>query len=100
MGGSLVREAPTPAPGPSCAGSGFCEFVYHQTGLTWLAESSYWVLVKPLTILLILVLALVVRFLLHRTIDKLIKHTLADDDEPEATPETTNGFSLLRPLRN
>src|SRR5689334_10524264 len=99
----LAREGtPAPSPGPSCADtSGFCEFVYHQTGLTWLAESSYWVLVKPLTILLILVLALVVRFLIHRTIDKLIKHTLADDDEPDVTaPETTNGFSLLRPLRN
>jgi moderate conductance mechanosensitive channel len=99
----LAREGtPAPSPGPSCADtSGFCEFVYHQTGLTWLAESSYWVLVKPLTILLIVVLALVVRFLIHRTIEKLIKHTLADDDEPDVTaPETTNGFSLLRPLRN
>jgi small conductance mechanosensitive channel len=97
----LAREGtPAPSPGPSCAdSSGFCEFVYHQTGLTWLAESSYWVLVKPLTILLIVVLALVMRFLINRTIDKLVKHTLADD-EPDATPETTNGFSLLRPLRN
>ena len=72
----LAREGtPAPSPGPSCADtSGFCEFVYHRTGLTWLAESSYWVLVKPLTILLIVILALVVRFLIHRTIEKLIKH--------------------------
>jgi small conductance mechanosensitive channel len=100
MGGALVLEAPTPSPGPSCAGSGFCEFVYHQTGLTWLAESSYWVLVKPLTILLIIILALVARWLIHRTIDKLIRHTLTDDDDAEATAEASNGFSLLRPLRN
>jgi moderate conductance mechanosensitive channel len=99
----LAREGtPAPSPGPSCADSGFCEFVYHQTGLTWLAESSYWVLVKPLTILLIIILALIARFLIHRTIDKLIRHTLADaeDDHEAPTTEPSNGFSLLRPLRN
>jgi small conductance mechanosensitive channel len=97
----LAQEGtPAPSPGPSCADSGFCQFVYHQTGLTWLAESSYWVLVKPLTILLIVILALVARWLIQRTIDKLIRHTLSDGDEPDATVEASNGFSLLRPLRN
>jgi moderate conductance mechanosensitive channel len=98
----LAQEGtPAPSPGPSCADSGFCQFVYHQTGLTWLAESSYWVLVKPLTILLIVILALVARWLIHRTIDKLIRHTLSDGDvDAVATAETSNGFSLLRPLRN
>jgi small-conductance mechanosensitive channel len=87
--GRLTKEFPhvapipsvPPAPSPSCDGSGFCEFVFHQTGSTWLAESSYWVLVKPLTILLILILALVVRFAIHRAIDRLIRHSITESEE-------------------
>ncbi len=106
----LAQEGtPTPAPGPSCSGSGFCEFVYDQTKSTWLAESSYWVLVKPLTILLIVLVALIVRFLVHRTIDRLIRHTVADHEaagteatgtEATGTEAGGTGFSLFRPLRN
>jgi moderate conductance mechanosensitive channel len=82
-----------PSSAPSCAdSSGFCEFVYHQTNSRWLAESSYWVLVKPLLILLVLVLAFVIRWMIHRTIDRLIRHTIGESSD--------SGFSLLRPLRN
>jgi small-conductance mechanosensitive channel len=81
----------TPVPGPSCEQNEFCQFIYDRTGVGWLAESSYWALVKPLVIMLLVVLALVVRFVVHRAIDRLIRHTIADDEE---------GFSLLRPLRD
>jgi small-conductance mechanosensitive channel len=79
-----------PEPTPSCSNNGFCEFVYEQTKITWLAESSYWVLVKPLTIVMIIVLAFLVRLIVHRAIDRLIKHTVS---------ESETGGSLLRPLR-
>jgi small conductance mechanosensitive channel len=81
----LLLEGPTPsptvapAPGASCANE-FCQFVYHLTGNRWFAESSYWALVKPLAIVLILVLALVARFLLHRAIDRLVGHASVDGD--------------------
>ena len=81
----------TPKPSPSCNDNGFCEFVWQQTDIKWLAESSYWVLVKPLTILLVIVIAFLVRALIHRAIDRLVKHTVAENE---------GGGSLLRPLRN
>ncbi|GAA2620608.1 mechanosensitive ion channel [Dactylosporangium fulvum] len=88
-----LEESPaTPNPGPSCVKvSDVCEIVYEQTKVKWLAESSYWMLVKPLTILLIVIVALLIRTLIHRAIDRLIKHTVADNE---------SGGSLLRPFRN
>ncbi|WP_432831209.1 mechanosensitive ion channel family protein [Dactylosporangium sp. CA-092794] len=89
----LALPLETPAPiKPSCADkNGLCELIFNQTNNRWLAESSYWVLVKPLTILLIIIVAFVVRALIHRAIDRLIKHTVTDNER---------GGSLLRPLRN
>ncbi|MET7399991.1 mechanosensitive ion channel family protein [Dactylosporangium sp. NPDC005572] len=84
--------SPSPKPGPSCVKvSDVCQIVYEQTNVKWLAESSYWVLVKPLSILLILVVAFLARAIIHRAIDRLIKHTVSENEQ---------GGSLLRPLRN
>ncbi|MGI5245187.1 mechanosensitive ion channel family protein [Dactylosporangium sp. CA-139066] len=83
--------APSPAR-PSCAATnGLCDFVFDKTNSRWLAESSYWVLVKPVTIALIILIAFVIRAIIHRSIDRLIKHTVA---------EREGGGTLLRPLRN
>jgi small-conductance mechanosensitive channel len=62
----------------------WCGQVYKITGNEWLAGSADWLVAKPLKIILILVLALVLRALGKRVIDKL-----------------TNGRTprLLRPLR-
>ncbi|MFD0584457.1 hypothetical protein [Dactylosporangium darangshiense] len=90
----MPLETPTPSvvPKPSCAGkSGLCDYVFDLTHNGWLAESSYWVLVKPLTILVIILIAFVVRALIHRAVDRLIKHTVSENE---------TGGSLLRPLRN
>ncbi|MFF5234002.1 mechanosensitive ion channel family protein [Dactylosporangium sp. NPDC000521] len=89
---SLLAFAPleAPEPTPSCSDNGFCEFVYEQTKITWLAESSYWILVKPLTIALIIFLAFLIRWIIHRAVDRLIRHTVSDNE---------TGGSLLRPLR-
>src|SRR5262249_42266659 len=87
----LLDPTPSPAPAatPSCAtNSDICHFIYEQTRISWLAESGYWLLVKPLRIALIILLALVVRYVVHRTIDRLIRTTVDG-----------TGPSLLRPLR-
>ncbi|WP_432979269.1 mechanosensitive ion channel family protein [Dactylosporangium sp. CA-233914] len=81
----------TPGAEPSCADkSGLCELIFDQTKNKWLAESSYWVLVKPLTILVIIIVALIIRAIIHRAVDRLIKHTVTDNEA---------GGSILRPLR-
>ncbi len=90
---ALPAEVPTPSPSvsatPDCTHtSELCRWIYQQTGQTWLASGSYYFLVKPLQILLIVVLAVIARFLLHRVIRKLVR--------------TTSGGSvptILRPLK-
>ena len=52
-------ETPTPSPSvsptPDCAHtSELCRWIYQQTGQDWLASGSYYFLVKPLQIVLIL----------------------------------------------
>jgi moderate conductance mechanosensitive channel len=74
---------------PSCEDAdGWCETVLRLTGNEWLASSADWLVAKPLTILLILVVAIIIRALARRLIDRLTR---------------ANGGSkipaLLRPLR-
>jgi len=49
----------------------FCDWVYDRTSNKWLAESSDWLLAKPVQILVILLLASLVRFLVHRVIRRI-----------------------------
>ena len=49
----------------------FCDWVYDRTGNRTLAESSDWLLAKPLAILVILLLAGAIRFVLHRIIKRI-----------------------------
>jgi small-conductance mechanosensitive channel len=67
---------------------GWCEAVLKLTGKEWLAASANWLVAKPLTILLILLVAMIVRLIARRLIDRLAR---------------VNGGSklpaLLRPLR-
>ena len=90
---SLPAEVPGPAPSPSSTpncdnASNVCHWVFDVTHNTWLAAGSYWFLVKPVSIVLILVIALIARFLLHRTIDRLVR-TTSDGAVP----------TILRPLK-
>jgi moderate conductance mechanosensitive channel len=92
--GHAVAADPSPAPSPvvsppSCRqASEICQFVWDQTGQRWLAESSYYLLIKPLTIVIVVIGALIIRFLVHRMINRLARG--AGDSA---------GPSLLRPLR-
>jgi len=80
---------PTPRPTPSCADAHeLCQYIFQRTDQVWLAEGSYLFLLKPLRILLIVLLAILARFLFHRFISKLVSST-TNDSSPV----------LLRPLR-
>ncbi|WP_245601890.1 mechanosensitive ion channel family protein [Hamadaea tsunoensis] len=81
----------TPAPAPSrtnvCDNDAVCEWLQKTTGSAGVAQSSLWV-IKPARILLIIVLALIARALINRTITRLT------DRAGEGKVPT-----LLRPLR-
>jgi len=79
----------TGADGPTCpGGSELCGLVYDWTNVAWIAESSYWLVVKPLRIVLIVVLAVIARWAISRAINRLIRHTTEGA-----------GPGLMRPLR-
>jgi small conductance mechanosensitive channel len=80
--------ADQPSPSQSCLADPLCRGVYDVTNSTWFADSSYYILVKPLRILLILLVALVVRYLLLKTINRLVR-----------TTSKAQVPTILRPLR-
>ncbi|WP_374628091.1 mechanosensitive ion channel family protein [Micromonospora sp. A3M-1-15] len=71
-----------------CRTDTWCKNVYDITGSAWFAEGSYWIVLKPLRIALILLLAVAARWALHRTINRLVRTTTES-----AVP------TMLRPLR-
>lgn len=79
---------PTETPSPECLDEALCKIVWNWTDSVWFAEGSFWILVKPLRIILILLLALAARWLVHRTIRRLVRST-SDAGVP----------TMLRPLR-
>ncbi|HEX4976676.1 MAG TPA: mechanosensitive ion channel domain-containing protein, partial [Nocardioides sp.] len=57
-----------------CAeGDTLCQWMLDQTGNEWLAAASNWLIAKPLQILLLLLVALIARWLVHRLIDRVTK---------------------------
>jgi moderate conductance mechanosensitive channel len=61
---------------PSCEeGDAWCTTVYELTGKEWLAQSANWLIAKPLTIILILAVAMIIRSLARRLIDRLTRAT-------------------------
>jgi moderate conductance mechanosensitive channel len=65
----------------------WCHQVFEVTHNEWLAASAHWLIAKPLTILLILLVAFVVRYLARRVIDRATRVT------GQKTP------TLLKPLK-
>jgi small-conductance mechanosensitive channel len=51
----------------------FCRLVEDTTHNEWLARASNWLFARPLSFLTLLVIGLLVRWLVHRTIDKLVR---------------------------
>ena len=58
-----------------------CDRVYDWTGTKWLAESANWLLAKPAAVVTILVIAVLIRWLLHRVIRRLA-HRAAEGTVP------------------
>ncbi|TDB97590.1 mechanosensitive ion channel, partial [Micromonospora fluostatini] len=79
---------PAETPSVNCLDDPLCKAVFEVTDSSWFAEGSYWILLKPLRITLILLVAVILRFLVTRTINRLVR-TTADTSVP----------TLLRPLR-
>lgn len=65
----------------------WCAYVFQLTHNEWLAASADWLVARPLRILLIVAVALVVRYLARRAIDRLTRV------DGETTP------AMLRPLK-
>jgi small-conductance mechanosensitive channel len=53
------------------SGGDLCRLVEDSTHNAWLARASNWLLAKPLSILALVLIGLVIRWLLHRAIDKI-----------------------------
>jgi moderate conductance mechanosensitive channel len=77
--------APTPTPSPtldwdpnvqaSCATDALCSRVLELTGNKWLAASSYVIIIKPLRVAAIILIAVLIRWALHRAIGRLATST-------------------------
>jgi small conductance mechanosensitive channel len=88
---SLLAVPRAPSPSADCTDAReLCEQIFDWTGVDWLASGSYFLLVKPLRILLIVLAAIAVRFVIHRLISRLARQA--------ATPGP--GMAMLRPLRS
>ena len=78
----------TPNVSESCKTDALCTWVLDRTDIQWLANSSYVFIVKPLRIVAIIVIAMLIRWLLHRGIRRLT-----------ATTSRAAMPALLKPLR-
>ncbi|MDQ7909596.1 mechanosensitive ion channel family protein [Phytohabitans sp. ZYX-F-186] len=89
---AALLAAPTPDPTPTvsvdCREDAFCKQVYDLTGNAWLSESSFWIFIKPLRIILILLVAFLIRWIAQRMIKRLVR-----------TSTRTSVPTILRPLR-
>ncbi|MEV6345063.1 mechanosensitive ion channel family protein [Actinoplanes sp. NPDC051851] len=72
----------------ACGNDALCKQVFVWTGNQWLANSSYVIVIKPLRVIAIILIAILVRWLLHRAISRLAAST-----SRAAMP------ALLRPLK-
>jgi small-conductance mechanosensitive channel len=85
---SAVLAADEPTPSASCLQDAVCDKVFRLTGSPWFAESSFYIVVKPLRIAMIILVALLARWLLNRTIKRLVR-----------TTSNASVPTILRPLR-
>lgn len=84
----VIDEQLSLQPGECATDDSWCNTVFDMTNNQWLASSAHWLLATPLTIALILLIAFMIRLLVHRLIDRLTR-----DSNGGKIP------ALLRPLR-
>ncbi len=59
---------------PTCTSSDtWCVWVDHLTGNAWLAQAANWLIAKPLALVTLALLAMAIRWFLHRVIDRLVR---------------------------
>ena len=59
---------------PTCTSSDtWCVWVDNATGNAWLAQAANWLISKPLALAVLVLLALGIRWFLHRVIDRLVR---------------------------
>ena len=78
----------TPDVSASCKTDALCSWVFAKTDIQWLANGSYVFVVKPVRIIMIILIAMLIRWLLHRGIRRLT-----------ATTSRAAMPALLKPLR-
>ena len=54
-------------------GGNLCRYVEDLTHSEWLARASNWLIAKPFSILLLVVIAIAIRWVIHRAIDRLTR---------------------------
>jgi len=99
---SFLNDNVTPncAKGVENEGS-VCAWVWEETESRWLANAVEWLLAKPILVLLIVVGAMIVRWLLHRFINSLTSVGNGETDEKPAAADGTakKKPKILRPFR-
>jgi small conductance mechanosensitive channel len=83
-----ILAANEPTPDASCLADPICTKVFDVTGSPWFAESSIYLVVKPIRIAAIILVAILIRWLLNRTLRRVI-----------ATTSNAQVPAILRPLR-
>jgi moderate conductance mechanosensitive channel len=73
VGGVTVVDLRAFEPPPCVQDEGWCSTIWDWTHKEWLAASAHWLIAKPLTILLIIIGALIVRSIARRLIDRLTR---------------------------
>jgi len=87
----LTSSAP-----PDCLEtSDLCKFVWDHTSNAWLASSSFWVIIKPARIVVIIIVAMIIRYLLHRAIRRLIRRTAAGSMSKALRAQATSAARVV-----
>ena len=85
---SLFDPNPSETPSVGCMADKICKGVYELSDSQWLADGGYYLLIKPLRIIVIIIVAMIARALLNHTINKIVGRT-AQGKVP----------TMLRPIR-
>ncbi len=102
---TLTLDETTSDISPACSADALCSFIADRTGLSWLAETGYYVIVKPLRIVLIIVVAMLLRAAIHRLVRRAVRRATERPQRaqpvpararPAVRPDDTGGLRLER----
>jgi len=97
---SFLKDDVTPACAKGVENEGsVCEWVWKSTDSRWLSNAVEWLLAKPLQVLLIIVVAMVIRWFLIRVINSLTSVGNSGTDEQATDGKPKKKPRILRPFR-